>query len=171
MDVYCCDEYGCPLGPSPWNQQMWIGYGWHYLPVDPPLCITSCAADPGPPLSRPRILITMTHDPRNADYNLNAWGTDAISINLEDGCIMHDYGCLPALYPRPSVGHYSTMHSGYYGQGLEHCPPQWFKDPNDSTPDGSEYGFLELGWRIYLTCSGPTQTQPATWRSIKSLYK
>ena len=172
MDVYCCDEYGCPVGPSLWSQSLATFFAWNYFPVDPPICISSCAVDPGPPASRPRILVTMTHTPGyESDCNYNAWGTDVISTNLEYGCVMHDYGCLPAVYPRPYTSHYSTIHSGYYGVNLEYCPPQWFKDPNDSTPDGTEYGFLELCWRIYLTCSGPTETRPATWGSIKSMYR
>jgi len=176
LDVYCCDEYGCPIGPSLWRSgELWTGFAWNYFTIDPPLCISSCAADPGPPASRPRVLVTITHDGiarfgEPAD-NYNAWGTDAISIALQEGCVMHDQGCLPALYPRPYAGHYSTIHSGYYGQDFEYCPPQWFKDQNDFTPDGSEYGFLELCWRIYVTCSGPTATQPATWSSIKSMYE
>jgi hypothetical protein len=175
MDVYCCDEYGCPVGPSLWNTECWTGYAWNYFDIDPPLCISGCSADPGPPASRPRILVTLTHaahlygDP--LAVNLNAWGTDLISRHVEDGCIMHDYGCLPALYPRPYISHYDAMHSGYYGQDFEYCPPQWFKDPQDFTPDGSEYGFVELAWRIYVTCSGPTETQPATWGSIKAMYE
>jgi hypothetical protein len=172
MDVYCCDAYGCPVGPSLWNQQLLTFFGWNYFAIDPPLCISSCATDPGPPASRPRILITVTHTPgMYADCNYNAWGTDVVSTNLENGCVMHEYGCLPAVYPRPYVSHYTTIHSGYYGHNFEYCPPQWFKDPNDATPDGTEYGFLELCWRIYLTCSGPTETQPATWGSIKSMYR
>jgi hypothetical protein len=84
---------------------------------------------------------------------------------------MHEYGCMPVLYPRPYASHYSTIHSGYYGHDFEYCPPQWFKEPNDSTPDGTEYGFIELAWRIYIGCDGPTQTQSTTWGSIKTLYE
>jgi hypothetical protein len=118
--------------------------------------------------------VTITHDGVDrfgpAD-NYNAWGTDAISIPLQDGCIMHDLGCLPVLYPRPYASHHNTIHSGYYGEDFEYCPPQWFKDQNDSTPDASEYGFVELAWRIYIACEGPTAPQPATWSSIKSMYE
>jgi hypothetical protein len=171
MDVYCCDEYGCPVGPALWSACLITYFGWNYFMIDPPVCISSCATDPGPPAARPRILLTMTHASLEDDLNYNAWGTDVISTNLENGCIMHDYGCLPVLYPRPYVSHYTTMHSGYYGKDFEYCPPQWFKDPNDLTPDGSEYGFVELCWRIYLTCSGPTEAQPTTWGSIKSMYR
>ena len=84
---------------------------------------------------------------------------------------MHDEGCLPALYPRPYVSHYPTMHSGYYGQGFEICPPQWFKDGADTTPDGSQYGFVELAWRLYVVCGGPTETGTTTWGNIKSMYR
>ena len=174
LDIYCCDEYGCPVGPSLWSQQCWTWFAWNYFDIDPPLCLTGCSADPGPPASRPRILVTMTHDGFSYGYpeiNYNTWGADAISLLIEEGCVMHDESCLPVLYPRPYNSHYNTIHSGYYGQDFEYCPPQWFRDQNDSTPDASEYGFVELCWRIYLGCSGPTAGQPATWSSIKSMYE
>ena len=175
IDVFCCDEYGCPVGPSLWSSGVeWTWYGWNYFDIDPPLCITSCAVNPGPPVSRPRILVAITHD--GQDYfgpldNDNAWGADVISVPLDNGCTMYDQGGLPMLYPRPSTSYYTTMHSGYYGHDFEFCPPQWFEDPGDPTPDGSQYGFVELAWRIYLSCTGPTATQPATWGSIKSMYE
>ena len=174
LNVYCCDAYGCPVGPSLWTSTIYTDYYWTYLSVDPPLCLTNCAVDPGPPPSRPRILITMTHAGmwygRPGD-NWNAWVVDAISHPVMEGCVMHDTGCLPALYPRPYVSHYGEIHSGYYGRDFEYCPPLRFRDLNDSTPDATEYGFAELAWRIYLGCSGPTRTHPVTWGSIKTLYK
>jgi hypothetical protein len=174
MDIFCCDEYGCPLGPSLWSDQVFTTYAFNYFYIDPPLCLSGCAGNPGPPPTGPRILVALTHDATLGDGPVeshNAWGADAVSIPLEEGCAMHDYGCMPALYPRPYTSNYTTMHSGYYGSDFEYCPPQWFKDPEDSTPDGSEYGFLELAWRIYVNCSGPTGTEPATWGSIKSMYR
>jgi hypothetical protein len=94
---------------------------------------------------------------------------------------MHDYGCLPVLYPRPYTSHYPVMHSGFYGQDFTYCPPLNFCDGRDTTcagslcfPDGingTQYGFIELCWRLYITCSGPTKTQTATWGDIKSLYR
>jgi hypothetical protein len=176
MDVYCCDEYGCPVGPPLYTREpLWTSYAWNYFEIDPPLCLTSCAADPGPSPSGPRFLVTITHDGialfGHPFDNYNAWGADAVGRPFEEGCAMHDEGCLPALYPRPYSGHYSTIHSGYYGHDFEYCPPQRFKDPRDSTPDGSEYGFVELAWRVYLGCSGPTQTQETTWGGIKTLYR
>ena len=175
FDIFCADQYGCPTGPSLWNSHPidtgwdW-GYGWNYVWLDPPLSICPCAVDPGPPPSAPRILVTATHI---GEYYscYPAWGADNISTPLEDGSVMHDEGCLPALYPRPYTGHYATMHSGYYGVDFEFCPPQWFKDKNDTTADGSQYGFVELAWRLYIVCSGPTETKPTTWSDIKSMYR
>jgi hypothetical protein len=87
---------------------------------------------------------------------------------------MHDESCLPALYPRPYVSHYNTIHSGFYGWahylGM-YCPPGWFLDGRDTTDDGSQYGFIELAWTIYLGYTGPTATEPTTWGAIKSMYK
>jgi hypothetical protein len=173
LDAYCCDIYGCPVGPSLWNSgPVQTGYAWNYIPVDPPLSLCPCATDPGPPASAPRILITATHlsCPGQCEGSPE-WGFDAISLVLEEGCVLHDYGCLPVLYPRPQVGHHTAIHSGYYGQGLEYCPPFVFLDANDTTLDGSQYGFVELCWRIYIVCSGSSKTGTTTWSNIKSMYE
>lgn len=83
---------------------------------------------------------------------------------------MHDTGCCPALYPRPSVSHYpGTMHTGDYGVNFAYCPPYWFLNPGDTT--GDLYGCIELAWRLYLINTGPTAAEPSTWGNIKSMYK
>ncbi len=170
FDIFCSDQYGCPVGPSLWNSgPCETRYAWNYFAIDPPVSICPCATDPGPPPSGPRVLLTVTHVGPSGVYP--AWGTDNVSTAVEKGCIMHDYGCLPGLYPRPYVSHYSAMHSGYYGFDFEYCPPQWFEDARDTTPDGSEYGFVELAWRLYVVCGGPTETRPTTWGDIKSMYR
>jgi hypothetical protein len=64
------------------------------------------------------------------------------------------------------------MHTGFYGNGgFQYCPSQGWKDPGDSTPNGTRYGYIELAWRIYLACSGPSPVEPSTWGSIKAMYK
>jgi hypothetical protein len=170
-DVYCCDDAGCPIGPSLWNSGPWENaYAWNYigLPVDPPISICECATEPDP-VFNPRILVTATHTGTDGIYP--AWGCDNISTAIEQACMMHDTGCCPALYPRPWVSHYRTIHSGYYGPGFMYCPPQWFCDGRDTTPDCTMYGFVELAWRVYMICSGPTATEPSTWGNIKSMYR
>jgi hypothetical protein len=117
----------------------------------------------------PRILVTATHTGTDGIYP--AWGMDNISTGIETACIMHEYGCCPALYPRPYVSHYRTIHSGFYGPAFMYCPPQWFCDGRDTTPDCDLYGFIELAWRVYMICSGPTATEPSTWGNIKSMYR
>jgi hypothetical protein len=170
FDVYCADESGCPIGPSLWNSGPWeTCFAWNYVEIDPPLRLCDCLADPGNPGSGPRILVTATHTGPSGIYP--AWGMDNISTALEEGCPLHDYGCLPALYPRPYISNYPSMHSGFYGQDFQYCPALGFKDGRDTTPDGTQYGFLELAWRIYITCAGPSASQPATWSSIKSIYR
>jgi len=170
FDVYCCDEYGCPVGPSLWSSGPWeTGYAWNYIPVERPICLTGCSVNPGSPQSAPRILVTATHTGSEGVYP--AWGFDNISTNVAQGCEMHDYSCLPALYPRPYSSMYVTMHSGFYGQNFVYSPPLWFKDGRDTTPDAIEYGHIELAWRIYLTCSGPTNVEPTTWGNIKNIYR
>jgi hypothetical protein len=170
FDIYCCDEYGCPVGPSLWSSgEFWTGYAWNYIDVEPPLCITDCSAG-GNPAGGPRILITATHIGRG-DPTYPAWGFDNMSTPVQMGCDMHDYSCFPALYPRPYNSYYPVIHSGFYGQDFEYCPPLWFRDERDSTPDATEYGYIELAWRIYLACTGPSDVQPATWGNIKSMYR
>ena len=170
FDIFCCDQYGCPVGPSLWNSgPVNTGYAWNYFLVDPPVCISPCTTDPGPPPAAPRILVTSTWVGCDATYP--AWGTDNISTPILEGCTMHDLGCLPALYPRPYVSHWPTMHSGYYGFDFEYCPPRWWKDQRDTTPDGGQYGFVDLAWRIYMVCSGPTEIEGTTWSDIKSIYR
>jgi hypothetical protein len=170
FDVYCSDEYGCPAGPVLWSSGPFeTGYAWNYIPVDPPICITDCAVDPGPPPSGPRILITATHIGTNNAYP--QWGFDNISTGVEVACEFHDYSCQPALYPRPYNSHYATIHSGYYGVNFQYCPPQWFCDGRDTSELCDVYGFVEAAWRIYLINSGPTATEPSTWGNIKSMYR
>ena len=172
FDVYCCDENGCPVGPSLWNSAPWeTAPGWNELMIAPPggLSICGCSIHPAPSASAPRALVTVTHTGTDASYP--KWGMDNISKPLDESCRMHDYGCLPALYPRPSASHYPTMHTGYYGQGFACCPPLWFCDGCDTTPDCSQYGFIELAWRLYISCAGPTAQRPTAWSSIKSMYR
>jgi hypothetical protein len=172
FDVYCADAEGCPVGPSLWNSgPVETGpAGWFYVPVSPPLSICRCDAVSSQPASAPRILVVATHTGTLATYP--AWGLDNVNTPVSLGCAMHDTGCLPALYPRPYVSNYSTMHSGYYGNGsFQYCPPQWFKDGGDTTPSGTQRGYVELAWRIYLNCTGPSATVPTTWGTIKSMYK
>jgi len=170
FSIYCCDEYGCPIGPALWNSGPWeTGYAWNYIPVYPPLCLTGCSVDPGSPPSGPRILITAVH---TGDCHVYPqWGTDNISTHVETGCEFHEYSCLPSIYPRPYDSYYATIHSGFYGQGFQYCPPLWFADERDTTPDATLYGYVELCWRIYLLCDGPTQVEPTSWGNIKSMYR
>jgi hypothetical protein len=169
FDIYCSDAFGCPVGASLWNSgpvEFCVG-GWNYINVDPDLCITDCATEPN--FGYPRILIAATMIGSDATYP--AWGMDNISTPVEYPCVMHDYGCCPALYPRPGTSHYSTIHSGYYGPNFLYCPPAWFADGRDTSPNVDVYGFIELAWRIYVANSGPTATEPSTWGNIKSMYR
>lgn len=170
FDIYCSDEEGCPIGPSLWQSEtIRPGYGWQYLILDEPVSLCPCVTDPGPPPAGPRVLVTATHGGWWCAGP--AWGTDNISTPLEMGCEMHDVGCLSVLYPRPSNSYYDRIHSGFYGYGMSYCPPIPFADKGDTTPDASMYGYVELAWRLYLTCAGPTVVQPATWGAIKSIYR
>ncbi|MFH1313261.1 MAG: hypothetical protein ABIJ00_08535 [Candidatus Eisenbacteria bacterium] len=173
FEVHCADEIGRPVGPTLWrsNTMLLDTYGWNYIDVDPPISICGCAIDPGPPASTPRILVTIAVHPGTAPWCMEL-GADNISDAIGEGCDMHDDGCLPALYPRPHVGYYPTMHSAFYRQmGTVYDPPKLIRDRNDTTPDRTQYGYVELAWRIYLTCSGPSERYSTTWGGVKSLYR
>jgi len=117
------------------------------------------------------ILITATHTGPNGTYP--AWGFDNICTPVETGCVLHDIGCLPAIYPRGDCGGMPPrVHSGYIGTyPFEYYPMLCFCDGCDTTPDCTMYGCVELAWTIYLICDGPTATEPSTWGNIKSMYK
>jgi len=132
FNVYCCDEAGCPMGPSLWNSgPVETHFAWNYVVIEPPISICDCCVEPGPPPQGPRILITSTQIGTENSYP--AWGFDSVSGNYQRGCIMHDYGCAPALFPRPTNSHYNTIHTGYYGVNMRYCPPLWFCDFGDTT--------------------------------------
>ena len=180
FDVWCANDAGCPVGGSLWNSgQLDTHFGWNYFVVDPPLCLTSCTTVPGPPPREPRILVTATIT--GTDGISPAFGLDNISTAIAQGCILHGVGCMPALYPRPYVSHYPAIHSGYYGVNFQYCPPLNFCDGRDTTcvaslcmPDGSngqQFGFIELAWRIYVVCEGPTAREPSSWSNIKRIYR
>jgi hypothetical protein len=173
FDVYCSDELACPIGPPIWTSgpEEFV-FGWNYIDISPPVCLTPCCTAEDPVPSSPRILITATGIGTDCSYPV--WGFDNIGTCVEEGCVMHDIGCLPALCPRPTVSHYDMIHTGYYGfsnGGFEYCPPLWFCDGKDLSSDCSETGFIEALWRIYLGCTGPTADEPTTWGNIKSIYR
>jgi hypothetical protein len=165
-DIYCADEYGCPVGPALWhNNTIQSNAGWTYVNFDPPLSLCSCGAQPA---GAARVLITVTAV-GNGAYAME-WGFDNISTPVEHSCAMHDIGCLPALYPRPANSHYGTMHSGYYGNGsFQYCPPQWIPDGRDTS--GTEFGYIEMCFRIYMGCTGPSAVEPVSWGRIKAMYR
>lgn len=169
FDVYCSDASGCPVGPSLWTSRpLETTYSWNNIDLDQEIHVGNCFLQKGPPSSELRILVTATHI--GSDCTYPAWGMDNISKSIADGCEMHDYGCLPGLYPRPYNSHYPVVHSGYYGVGMQFCPPYHFLDPSDTTATGSQFGYLELAWRIKLRPVSES-TQPETWGKIKSLYR
>jgi len=169
--LYCADEQGCPVGEAMWSSGPYAtGFAWNYVPVENPMvCVPHCAVQFDPVLSHARILITATMIGTDCTYP--QWGFDNISTPSIRACEFHDYSCLAALYPRPYSSHYEGMHSGYYGPGLAYCPPQWFCDGRDTTPDCGRYGYVEVAWRIYLDCVGPTTAEPSTWGNIKTMYR
>jgi hypothetical protein len=164
FNLWCADPYGSPIGAALWSSGPYelCAAGWNTVPVTPNLCVTNPCG-----LSYPRVLLTAKHIGTNAAYP--AWGFDNLSTPITNACVMHDTGCCPALYPRPMVSHYTSMHSGDYGVNFAYSPPYWILNPGDSV--GDVYGCIELAWRLYLINSGPTATEPSTWGNIKSMYR
>jgi hypothetical protein len=168
FDIWCSDENGCPAGPRLLSSgpKEFCAAGWNYIDVWPPTDVILCYTElVGNAKCSPRFLITATHTGTQANYP--AWGVDNICTPVGLACAMHDNGCCPALYPRPAVSHYTTMHSGYYGVNFANCPPSWFMDPGDTV--GNVYGYSELAWRVYTFMH--VGTEPSTWGTIKSMYK
>jgi hypothetical protein len=169
FEIYCCDEYGCPVGDMLWSSgPIETHSGWNDIAVSPPLVLTDCSIEAGP--SRPRFLLAARHT--GSDCTYPQWGFDNISGPLDDPseCEMHDLGSLPAIYPRPYTSHYADMHSGWYGIDFQYCPPFGFADGLDTTEDASIYGFVELAWKISIECNGPA-TDPTSWSRLKSMYR
>lgn len=169
--MYCADGQGCPVGDALWSSGPYeTSFAWNYVPIgDPPVCVPHCSVQVDPVLSYPRILVTATMIGTDCAYP--QWGFDNISTPSIEVCEFHDYSCVPALYPRPYSSSYETMHSGYYGPDLTYCPPQWFRDGRDTSPDCNQYGYVEAAWRVYLDCVGPTTAEPSTWGNIKTMYR
>jgi hypothetical protein len=64
------------------------------------------------------------------------------------------------------------VHGGYFGTyPFQYSPPLGFLDGGDTTHDGSQFGFIELAWRIYVLCQGPTAAEPTSWSSIKAMFR
>jgi hypothetical protein len=163
FDIWPSDDDGCPTGPSLWNSgPIETSLGWNYIVPGEPVNI----------YGHYNILLTATCVGTQGEYPI--WAIDNVSTAVLYGCYLHDYCCLPLLYPRPYSSHFSTMHSGYYGQDFAYCPPEWFKDARDTTHDGTEWGYAELAWRIYLICYDLSGIKPGesgtSWGSIKSMY-
>ncbi len=157
FDVYCVDTCGCVISPSLWNSgPSETRYGWNLIYIDPPLELCPCTIRPG---FAPKFALTAKMIGSDATYPM--WGFDNISTPIQQGCQMHDIGCLPASYPRWHVK------TGYYGNGsIQNCPPVPFEEPG-----GPQYGYIELAWRVYLKTMGPTKAEETTWGSVKSLYR
>jgi hypothetical protein len=64
------------------------------------------------------------------------------------------------------------VRSGYIGTyAFEHWPPLPLADGGDTTPDASQYGYVDLAWCTDIYCWGPSSEQPTTWGAIKTMYK
>ena len=171
LDIYCAPEECCgPMAPALhlWNSgPLETHYAWNYFTPAYTVPITSCWDYP----NQLSFVLTATHTGSDGCYP--AWGLDNISTAIETGCAMHDIGCLPALYPRAACGGLEPMvHSGYIGTyPFQYWPPIAFGDGRDTTPDLTQFGTIDLAWRIYMICAGPDATQPSTWGGIKAMYE
>ncbi len=159
LDVWCPP---CPLYNLWSSGPIEFHFGWNYTEITPPLLLCPCWDAIDLELT---IVVTMSMIGTNAIYP--ALGLDNISTAVATGCVMHDLGCLPAVYPRASV------HSGYFGNGdpCQYDPPPWFCDGRDTTPTCTQFGGLELAWTVYIICCGMTDAETSTWGNIKSMYR
>jgi hypothetical protein len=140
-------------------------FAWNYFLV-PEISFCEC---PDGACGYPVVLVTAQHVGTDARYP--AWGMDNISTALEQACVMHDLGCMPAFYPRTAPGTVPNgVHGGYFGTDPQN-QPIGIPDGRDTTPDVTQFGYIELAWRLYIICSGPTATEPSTWGNIKSMYE
>jgi hypothetical protein len=179
IDVWCAGPYPCwPDGPQihVWGSGPYeTAFGWNYIYTDP-VCLTECWSEcaGGAYPAGPQILVTLRMTGTQGVYP--AVGFDNISTPLGLGYVMHDIGCLPAFWPRmilePGQCPCNNAHGGYFGSYFwEILPPESFIDGRDTTPDGSQYGAIEMAWRILIICGGPTSAEPSTWSNIKSMYR
>jgi hypothetical protein len=174
FDFWCCVCY-------PVHVHIWLhtiagvetGFGWNYIPVLPVLPFCPCPWVDHPTFSGPVVVATATHTGTLGDYP--AWGLDNISTSLAQACEMHEIGCKPAEWPRyppgPMYHGLPHVHGGYFGTDPTNCPPMGIPDGRDTTPDVTQFGYIELAWRIYICCWGWTATEPTTWSNIKSMYR
>jgi hypothetical protein len=175
LDVYCCDAESYPCFHL-WNSgPLDLAFGWNEIEIEPHIPISLCAAECGdwdPAVKRFALTMTMT----GADGEYPAVGFDNMGTSSQTGCLMHDVGCLPAVFPRGWMGGSGPkVHSGYVGDyPFRYWPP--LPLPDGLTHSGEfEYGFAEAAWRMYFHCTYPTSLetglQPVTWGAIKSLYR
>ena len=174
LDVYCAPEYCCgPTAPVVhlWNSGPYeCNVGWNYLEIDPPLCLTDCCLDPQPDCN-PSIVVTITMTGYEHIYPEIAFDCPyAVALF---GYPWHDIGCLPAVVPRgPCGGPAPAVHGGYIGSyPFQYWPPFPLCDFADSTPDCTQFGYIEWRCTIDLLHSGPTATETSTWGNIKSMYE
>jgi hypothetical protein len=170
IDVYCCAMSQNPFLHL-WNSgPIEAHYAWNYVDVNYPDGISICPCCEYD-FMYPRVIVTMTFTGTAGTYP--QVGFDNIGTAIEEACEMHDYGCLPAVYPRDWCGGSDPrVHSGYVGTSpFEYWPPLGFCDGFDTTSDCSYLGFVEAAWRLYIICTEPTATEPSTWSNIKAMYE
>jgi hypothetical protein len=169
VDIYCCAMSQNPYLHLWQSGRIGTHFGWNYVDVNDPDGISLCPCSEYD-FMYPRVIVTLTMVGTEGMYP--AVGFDNISTTIEAGCDMHDIGCLTALYPRDWCGGSDPrVHSGLVGTyPFEYWPPLGFCDGGDTTPDCSQYGYVDLALRLYVLCTEPTEVQPTSWGEIKSLY-
>ena len=174
MGVFCSDASPYP-GYYLWDSgPVETHFGWNYIDVTGPggglLSIVPCFDGIGT-----NFVVTMQMIGSAGVYPMV--GFDNIGTALEMGCEMHDYGCMPAHWPRDwAGGEEPHVRSGYAGRfPFEYWPPLGIPDGTCISPTSvCNRGFVEAAWRVYLVCYGPCLHQHiyrTTWSGIKGMYK
>ncbi len=168
LEIFCANEYGCPIGPPLWGPYGFtpnISNPWqHFALGGLPLC--GCE-ETGPG----KFVIVITDQGYGAHTSPYS---DIESYNINAGC-QPDWDC--------------TGHSYSYRCAVSYCDvygapgPMWVSGPYgcDNVPfippgchDYYGYGagmFTEFLFDVYIACQGPTATETDSWSEIKSLYR
>jgi len=166
VEIFCADENACPVGaPLAGIYDCSVVYhspSWHRFDFGGlPLC--GCDAGAG------RFIVMISHNGEETESF-----SDANHKNIEAGC-EYEWRCSGHSYVYRSYVSYCDV----YGEP----GPLWIAGPDygctnvPAVPPGCHDHDYSTGyyteWLIdcYVSCNGPTRTEPTSWSEVKSLYR